>query len=104
MIKLRIKAGDQVKVISGKDKGKTGKVIQAFPKLNRVVVEGVNVSKRHLRTRAAGQKGQVVEFSMPIHASNVQPIAESGSTVRHDDVSATKKASTTSKSKPKAKA
>lgn len=86
MKKLRIKTGDIVKVIAGKDKGKTGKVIQTFPKLNRVVVEGVNLSKRHLRPRKSGEKGQIVEFSMPIHASNVQPVTESGAVIRHDDL------------------
>lgn len=85
MKKLRIKAGDTVKVIAGKDKGKTGKVVQVFPGLNRVVVEGVNQAKRHLRSRKSGQKGQVVEFSMPLHASNVMPLDASGSPVRHDD-------------------
>lgn len=85
MKKLRIKASDTVKVISGKDKGKTGKVVQVFPDLNRVVVEGVNQTKRHLRSRQSGQKGQIVEFSMPIHASNVMPLDASGSPVRHDD-------------------
>ncbi len=72
MIKLHIKSGDTVKVLTGKYKGKTGKVLQVFPKLNRVVVEGVNMAKRHLKTKQQGQAGNVVEFSMPIHASNVQ--------------------------------
>lgn len=75
MSKLHIKSGMQVKVLAGKDKGKTGKVVQVFPKLNRVVVEGVNATKRHLKARG-DQKGQVVEFSMPIHASNVQATDE----------------------------
>ncbi len=83
MTKLLIKTGDIVKVLAGKDKGKTAKVIQTFPKLNRVVVEGINVAKRHLKTRRKGEKGQVVEFSMPIHASNVLPVADTGKTVRH---------------------
>ncbi len=74
MTKLHIKSGDMVKVLTGKNKGKTGKVLQVFPKLNRVVVEGVNQSKRHLKTKQQGQQGQVVEFSMPIHASNVQAV------------------------------
>ncbi|MCI0479475.1 50S ribosomal protein L24 [Candidatus Uhrbacteria bacterium] len=91
MTKFRIKTGDIVKIIAGKDKGKTGKVLQTFPKLNRVVVEGVNVSKRHLRARKSGEKGQTVEFSMPLHASNVLPVTDSGATVRHDDVSAGRK-------------
>ncbi len=85
MTKLRIKTGDTVKIITGKDKGKTGKVMQVFPKLNRVVVEGINMSKKHLRSRQSGQKGQVIEFSMPLNASNVMPLDVAGQTVRHDD-------------------
>ena len=84
MPKFRIKTGDLVKIIAGKDQGKIGKVLQTFPRLNRAVVEGVNVSKRHLRSRRQGEKGQTVEFSMPIHASNVLPIAGSGKAVRHN--------------------
>lgn len=72
MPKLHIKTGDIVKVMAGKDKGKSGKVLQVFPKLGRVVVEGIGGAKRHLRTRQSGQKGQVVEFFMPIDASNVR--------------------------------
>ena len=59
-------------VMTGKDKGKTGKVLQTFPKLNRVVVEGVNITKRHLRSGRKEEQGQIVEFPMPIHASNVK--------------------------------
>lgn len=77
-MKLRIKTGDTVKVIAGKDSGKTGKVTQTFPALNRIVVEGVNACKRHMKTRKQGEKGQVLEFFMPIHASNVQVLAEDG--------------------------
>jgi len=84
MKKLRIKSGDIVKIIAGKDKGKTGKVLQVFPQLNRVVVEGANVTKRHLRSRQTGQKGQIIEFSMPLHASNVLPLDASGAPVRHN--------------------
>lgn len=85
MTHIRLKTGDNVKVITGKDKGKTGKILQVFPKLQRVVVEGVNAAKRHLKTRQAQQKGQVVEFFMPIHSSNVQLVDADGKTVRHDD-------------------
>lgn len=77
-MKLRIITGDTVKVMSGKDKGKTGKVVQTFPALNRVVVEGVNVCKRHIRTRKKGEKGQIMDFSMPIHASNLRIVEDSG--------------------------
>jgi len=68
---MRIKKGDNVKVIAGKDRGKTGKVIQAFPERDRVVVEGVNAMAKHMRTRKQGAKGQKIEFSGPIRASNV---------------------------------
>ncbi|MFA4954123.1 MAG: 50S ribosomal protein L24 [Patescibacteria group bacterium] len=83
MYKLRIKTGDKVKILAGKDKGKEGKVIQVFPKQRRVVVEGVNAAKKHLRTRSQGQKGQVIEFFMPIDSSNVQPLDAEGKAVRH---------------------
>jgi large subunit ribosomal protein L24 len=74
-MKMKIKTGDQVKVIAGKDKGKTGKVIQVFPKENRVVVEGANILKKHVRSVKQGQPGQRVEFAAPLHASNVALVA-----------------------------
>lgn len=81
MSKLRIKTGDTVKVLTGSDKGKTGKVIQVFPRLGRVVVEGVNVSKRHLKSRGT-QAGSTVDFFMPINISNVAPVNASGEAIR----------------------
>lgn len=71
---MHVKKGDKVKVISGKDKGKTGTIVRALPKEGRVVVEGVAVAKRHVRGRA-GQTGRVVERPMPIHASNVAKVS-----------------------------
>ncbi len=68
---MKIKKGDNVIVIAGKDKGKEGKIARAFPSENKVLIEGVNVFKRHQRARKAGGKGEIVEFSKPIHASNV---------------------------------
>jgi len=68
---MHIKKNDTVKILTGKDKGKTGKVLKAFPKENRILVEGVNMYKKHERARKEGQKGQVVERAMPMHASNV---------------------------------
>lgn len=68
---MKIKKGDNVIVIAGKDKGKTGKVLAAFPKENKVLVEGINVSKRHQRARQSDAKGQIVNKTMPIHVSNV---------------------------------
>ncbi len=78
MNSLFVKTGDTVTVIAGKDKGKTGKVLQVFPKLNRVVVEGVNITKRHLKSRKQEEKGQAIEFPMPIHASNVKIASVAG--------------------------
>ena len=88
--KFQLKTGDVVIVTVGKDKGKQGKILQAFPKLNRVVVEGVRMTKRHLRTRKQGEKGQIVEISMPIHASNVMPIGTAGKAIRHNKAKAAK--------------
>lgn len=68
---MKIKKGDNIIVRTGKDKGKTGTVSRAFPKLDLVLIEGVNVVSRHQRARRGGQKGQMVEKAMPIHVSNV---------------------------------
>ena len=71
---MHVKSGDTVVVISGKDKGKTGVVEKAFPKLNKVVVEGVNIVKRHHKPRKQGEAGTIVEVSSPLDASNVRKI------------------------------
>lgn len=71
MTHLHVKKGDTVTVLSGDDKGKKGKVLVAMPKEGKVVVEGVNTVKRHERPRREGQKGQIVEKPMPMHASKV---------------------------------
>lgn len=68
---MHVKKGDMVEIRSGDDKGKSGKVVKALPRLNKVIVEGVNVIKKHERARREGQKGQVVERAMPIAASTV---------------------------------
>lgn len=69
---MKIKKGDNIIVLSGKDRGKTGKVVRAFPALDAVVVEGVNVKKRHQKTnRQTKQGGGIVEKAMPLHVSNV---------------------------------
>lgn len=71
---MKIKKGDKVIVITGKDKGKKSKVITAMPALDRVVVEGVNVLKKTVRARKQGEKGQIIEKPSPIHVSNVMLI------------------------------
>ncbi len=78
---MKIKKGDSIIVIAGKDKGKTGKVLAAFPKLNKVVVEGVNISKKHQKAKKSGSKGQVIDKTMPINASNVM-VNEAGKRAR----------------------
>lgn len=79
---MKIKTGDKVRVTSGKDKGKEGNVVQVFPKLERLVVEGINVMTRHLKARS-GHPGQKVQFPSPIHLSNVMLISsKSGKTGR----------------------
>lgn len=69
---MHIKKGDNVIILSGDDKGKTGKVVKAFPAINKIVVEGVNTVKKHERARKEGQKGQVVTVSMPFDASKAK--------------------------------
>ena len=69
---MHIKKGDTVTVLSGEDKGKTAKVIKAFPAENKVLVEGVNMTKKHQRARSQGGKGQTIELAMPIYASKVK--------------------------------
>ncbi len=59
---MKIKKGDTVKLMGGKDKGKTGKVLRVFPVLGKMTIEGLNIGKKHRRPKAANQKGQVVEF------------------------------------------
>lgn len=68
---MNIKKGDNVVVISGKNRGTTGKVEVVFPKRNLIVIDGVNVVKKHRRANAQTKKGQIVEKAMPIHISNV---------------------------------
>lgn len=68
---MKIKKGDNVKVLSGKDRGKIGKVIAVDPARERVTVEGANLYKKHVRPRRKGEKGQVITVPRPLNASNV---------------------------------
>jgi large subunit ribosomal protein L24 len=70
---MHVKKGDKVKVLSGKDKGKTGVIVRSLPRENKVVVEGVAITKRSLRGRA-GRVGQIIERPRAIDASNVTKI------------------------------
>ena len=73
MAKLKIKKGDTVVVLTGRDKGKSGSVLRALPTENKVVVQGVNIAKRHQR-QSATASGGIIEKEMPIHVSNVSHI------------------------------
>lgn len=68
---MHIKKGDTVTIMVGKDKGKSGKIVKAMPKLGKVIVEGLNTVKKHQKARKSGQKGQMVSVAMPIQASNL---------------------------------
>ncbi len=68
---MKIKKGDKIKILAGKDKGKTGKVLQIFQSANRASVEGLNLLIKHMRPRKQGEKGQRIEFPAPINLSNV---------------------------------
>lgn len=69
---MKIKKGDNVIVLTGQDKGKTGKVLKALPSENKVIVEGINISKKHSKNRfAQDKKGEVIDKTMPINVSNV---------------------------------
>lgn len=71
---MRVKKGDTVVVIAGKDKGKKGAVLKVFPKANRVLVEGVNVITKHQKPNAMNPQGGIVNKEAAIHVSNVMPV------------------------------
>ena len=73
---MKIKKGDKVIVITGKEKGKSGPVIKAFPKDDMVLVEGLNKKKLHKRPKKSNEKGKIIEQATPIHVSNVKKIKD----------------------------
>lgn len=79
---LKIKRGDTVMVIAGNDKGKIGKVLAVYPKAMRVLVEGVNIRKRHVRPSPRYPQGGIISKEMPIHISNVMLIDNNGRPTR----------------------
>ena len=70
-VKMRIKTGDLVKVINGREKGKTGEVLKTLPLLNRLVVKGINFRTKHVKPTQEGENGRIMTEEAPIHASNV---------------------------------
>ncbi len=71
---MKIKKSDKVKIIAGKDRGKEGKVLEVFPEKKKIVVEGLNLAVKHMRPRRQGEKGQRIQFPMPLNSSNVMLI------------------------------
>lgn len=71
---MNVKKGDKVMVITGKDKGKTGIVLAAFPKKDRVLVEGINIVKKHAKPSQVNPQGGIISQEAPIHVSNVMPL------------------------------
>jgi large subunit ribosomal protein L24 len=71
---MKVKKGDSILITAGKDKGRTGKIIKAMPKELKVLVEGINLKKKHVRPKREGEKGQVVEIPVPMDISNIKLI------------------------------
>jgi large subunit ribosomal protein L24 len=71
---MKLKKGDRVRVRAGKDRGKEGEIMRVLPKANKVIVEGVNVAKKHQRTTRATMQGGIIDKDMPIWAANVSII------------------------------
>jgi large subunit ribosomal protein L24 len=75
--KIKLRKGDRVRVIAGKDLGKEGDIMFVLPKADKVIVDGVNVAKKHQRATKATQQGGIIDKDMPIHVSNVQIMCSS---------------------------
>ncbi len=94
-IKLHVKKGDQVEVISGNFRGSTGKILEVLPRKQRVLIEGVRIIKRHLRKSQDNPQGKIAEREGPIHISNVRVVER--------DEKATKKKGAEAKAKKEKK-
>ena len=90
---MKVKVGDNVRILAGKDKGKEGRIIKTLKKDNKVVVEGINIIKKHVKPNRMNEVGSIVEVEAPIHVSNVKLVEETKKE--------TKKAKTTKKSEKK---
>lgn len=73
---MKVKVGDNVKVLAGKNKGQTGRVIKTLRKDNKVVVEGINIVKKHVKPNRMNEVGSIVEVEAPIHVSNVKVVED----------------------------
>lgn len=105
---MKVKVGDKVKILAGKDKGKEGKVILTLKKKDKVVVEGINIVKKHMKPNAANETGGILSTEAPIHVSNVKVIDENAKQTKKaekktvkEEVKSTSKKTTTKKSTKK---
>lgn len=73
---MKIHKNDTILIITGKDKGKKGKVLMSLPKESKIIVEGLNIAKKHARPKKQGEKGQIIEVSRPINISNVKLVCQ----------------------------
>ena len=80
--KLKIRKGDRVRVLTGKDKGKEGEVMAVHPDTDKVTIEGINVAKRHQKPTRSMQQGGIIDKAMPMHVSNVALIDSDGKPTR----------------------
>lgn len=80
--KIRIQRDDQVRIVAGKDKGKSGRVLRVDHNRERVLVEGVNIVKKAVRKKRENDRGGIVEIEAPIHISNVMLVTKSGNVTR----------------------
>jgi len=78
---MKLRKGDTVKVIAGKDKGQQGEIVHVFPSDNKVLVNGINTAKKHSKARRANQQGGIIDRDMPVDASNVM-LVHKGKTTR----------------------
>ncbi len=101
---MKVKVGDNVKILAGKDKGKEGRIIKTLKKDNKVVVEGINMVKKHVKPNRMNEVGSIVDIEAPIHVSNVKLVETKKeakkATAKPVDEKATKK--TTKKTEKKA--
>ena len=80
-VRMKVKKGDNIIIVAGKDKGKTGTIVRTFPQTDQVLVDGVNVITKHQKNRRRRSQGQIIEKSAPVHVSNVA-LVEDGKAVR----------------------
>ena len=103
---MKVKVGDQVKILAGKDRNKEGKIIKTLNNENKVVVEGINIIKKHVKPRYTNESGSIVTMEAPIHVSNVKKVEAKKATAKKKETKVeekTAKKTTAKKTTKKAK-